>query len=217
MKILLTTLNSQYVHSNPALKYLYTVTADSPADVNIAEFTINNEPSYVYGEILRSGCDMVCFSCYVWNIEQTRVLASDLKKAAPEMKIAVGGPEVSFEPHVFAVENPWVDYIMCGEGEYSFYRLCQLLVEAEENGRPGYSDDFNTVPGLVYRQEGKVYVNPQIEPMDFQLIPFPCRILTGHGFDCSNLAGGWRFYQLVTREKADNEHYPCGALRPSEY
>lgn len=37
-----------------------------------------------------------------------------------------------------------------------------------------------------------------------------CRILTGHGFDCSNLAGGWRFYQLVTREKADNEHYPCG-------
>ena len=177
MKILLTTLNSQYVHSNPALKYLYTVTADSPADVNIAEFTINNEPSYVYGEILRSGCDMVCFSCYVWNIEQTRVLASDLKKAAPEMKIAVGGPEVSFEPHVFAVENPWVDYIMCGEGEYSFYRLCQLLVEAEENGRPGYSDDFNTVPGLVYRQEGKVYVNPQIEPMDFQLIPFPYSVL----------------------------------------
>ena len=37
-----------------------------------------------------------------------------------------------------------------------------------------------------------------------------CRILTGNGFDCSNLAGGWRFYQLVTREKADNEHYPCG-------
>lgn len=37
-----------------------------------------------------------------------------------------------------------------------------------------------------------------------------CRILMGNGFDCSNLAGGWRFYQLVTKEKADNEHFPCG-------
>lgn len=37
-----------------------------------------------------------------------------------------------------------------------------------------------------------------------------CRILSGSGFDCSNLAGGWRFYQLLTKEKADNEHYPCG-------
>ena len=177
MKILLTTLNSQYVHSNPALKYLYTVVADTQADVNIAEFTINNEPSYIYGEILRSGCDMVCFSCYIWNIEQIKALASDLKKAAPDMKIAVGGPEVSFLPHIFAMENPWVDYVMCGEGEYTFYRLCQLLAEAEKNGRTGYSDDFNTVPGLVYRQEGKVYVNPQIAPMDFNFIPFLYSVL----------------------------------------
>ena len=65
MKILLTTLNSQYVHSNPALKYLYTVTADTSADIDIVEFTVNNQPSYVYGEILRANYDMVCFSCYV--------------------------------------------------------------------------------------------------------------------------------------------------------
>ena len=54
MKILLTTLNSQYVHSNPALKYLYTVTADTSADIDIVEFTVNNQPSYFYGEILRA-------------------------------------------------------------------------------------------------------------------------------------------------------------------
>lgn len=59
MKILLTTLNSQYVHSNPALKYLYTVTADTSADIDIVEFTVNNQPSYVYGEILRANYDMV--------------------------------------------------------------------------------------------------------------------------------------------------------------
>lgn len=177
MKILLTTLNSQYVHSNPALKYLYTVTAGSSADIKIAEFTINNEPSYVYGEILRGKYDMVCFSCYVWNIEQTKALASDLKKAAPEMKIAAGGPEVSFEPHLFAAENTWADYVMCGEGEYTFYRLCQILEKAEKEGHPDCSGEFNTVPGLVYRQDGKIYVNPQIEPMDFELIPFLYSVL----------------------------------------
>ena len=62
MKILLTTLNSKYIHSNLALKYLYSVVADADLDVEIKEFTINNEKDYVYSEILRGGYDLVCFS-----------------------------------------------------------------------------------------------------------------------------------------------------------
>lgn len=169
MKILLTTLNSQYVHSNPALKYLYTVTADTSADIDIREFTINNETSYIYGEILRANYDIVCFSCYIWNIEQTKSLASDLKKAKPNMLICLGGPEVSFDAHIFAADNKWVDMILCGEGEYPFFRLCQVLKDPEL--------PLNTVPGLVYKAGGKIYVNPQIEPMDFNCIPFLYSIL----------------------------------------
>ena len=164
MKILLTTLNSQYVHSNPALKYLYTVTADALADIDIREFTINNEPNYIYGELVRANYDMVCFSCYIWNIEQIKAIASDLKKARPEIKICLGGPEVSFDAHIFAIENTWVDFILCGEGEYPFYRFVQVLNEP--------SKPFNQVPGLVYREDGKIYVNPVMEPMDFDYIPF---------------------------------------------
>jgi len=177
MKILLTTLNSQYVHSNPALKYLYTVTADTSANIHIEEFNINNESSYVYGEIMRANYDMVCFSCYVWNIEQTKALASDLKKACPDIKIALGGPEVSFEPHLFAMENSFADYIMCGEGEYSFYRLCQIMEAAEKEERQPYEEELSTIPGLVYKFSGKIYVNAQIEPMEFELIPFPYSVL----------------------------------------
>ena len=169
MKILLTTLNSQYVHSNPALKYLYTVSADTSADVELREFTINNEPNYIYGELVRANYDLVCFSCYIWNIEQTKAIAADFKKARPDVKIALGGPEVSFNAHIFMQENPWVDYVLCGEGEYSFYRFLQVLDDAD---RP-----FNTVPGLVYRQDGKIYVNQQIEPMDFNDIPFLYSVL----------------------------------------
>ena len=166
MKVLLTTLNSQYVHSNPALKYLYTVTVDTPDEVSIREFTINNEESYIFGELVRANCDMVCFSCYIWNIERTKDIAASLKKAMPEVKICLGGPEVSFNAHIFAMENPWADYILCGEGEYSFYRLLEVLRESGEGNR------LATVPGLVYRDGGKIYVNPQMEPMNFNSIPF---------------------------------------------
>lgn len=169
MKILLTTLNSQYVHSNPALKYLYTVAADTDNDVNIREFTINNEASYIYGELVRANYDMVCFSCYIWNIEEIKAIASDLKKARPGIRICLGGPEVSFEGHIFALENPWVDFILCGEGEYSFYRLLEVL---KEDGQA-----LNTVPGLIYRMEEKIYVNPQMEPLDFNTVPFLYSVL----------------------------------------
>ena len=169
MKILLTTLNSKYVHSNLALKYLYTVVASEYSDMEIREFTINNEYDYVYTELVRANYDMVCFSCYIWNVEQTKRLAADLKKAKPEMLICIGGPEVTYRGPQFAQENPWADFIICGEGEYSFYRLCQVLHERNRL--------FHTVPGLIYRNEEKIYVNAQIEPMDFNKLPFPYSML----------------------------------------
>lgn len=180
MKILLTTLNSQYVHTSPALKYLYTVLQDTPDEVTIREFTINNEYSHIYGELVRANCDMVCFSCYIWNIELIKALAADLKKARPDLVICLGGPEVSFEGHVFAVENPWVDFIICGEGEYSLYRLCEVLRRRSPfyDGREVTSGlALDTVPGLIYRKGGKVYVNQQIEPMDLNSIPFMYSVL----------------------------------------
>ena len=169
MKILLTTLNSKYVHANLALKYLYTVVAGEYSDVEAREFTINNDPHYVYGEILRGGYDMVCFSCYIWNIEQIRKLAADLKMACPELLLTAGGPEASSRGPAFARENPWVDFVLRGEGEYPFYRLCQVLHEPQRA--------LETVPGLIYRQDGKIYVNAEIEPIDFNAVPFPYSML----------------------------------------
>ena len=169
MKILLTTLNSKYVHSNLALKYLYTVVAGEYSDIEVREFTINNNPDLVYSELVRANYDMVCFSCYIWNIEHIKILGRELKTARPEIKICLGGPEVSWCGPEFARKNPWADYILCREGEYSFYRFCQVLNEPVSQ--------FETVPGLIYRQNGKIFVNCQIEPMDFNLIPFPYSIL----------------------------------------
>lgn len=172
MKILLTTLNSKYVHSNLALKYLYTVVCDRFSQVEIKEFTINNDSNYIYEELVRANYDMVCFSCYIWNISHIKELCEDLKLANPNLKIMLGGPEVSFKGYEFMEIHPWVDFILAGEGEYEFYRFCQVVYEGDAT-----KEALDTVPGLTYRYGDTIYINGILEPMDFNMIPFPYSIL----------------------------------------
>jgi len=169
MKILLTTLNSKYVHSNLALKYLYSVVAESQLDVELKEFTINNEKDYVYGEIMRGGYDLVCVSCYIWNIEQIKELCTDLKKADPHMKFMLGGPEVSYDSTNFMKENPWVDYIIRGEGEYPFFQFCKCLAVG--------NTDPSLVSNLTYRLKGNIVENPIATLPVMDKLPFPYNFL----------------------------------------
>lgn len=171
MKILLTTLNSKYVHSNLALKYLYSVSEGSGLDIDLKEFTINNEMGYIYTEILRGGYDLVCFSVYIWNVAQIRRLGADLKKARPDMKFMVGGPEVSHETASFMEENPWVDYVLRGEGELPFFQFLKALVLADEKLE---NADLNGISGLSFRdfrggtERTNISENPDgpVVPMD---------------------------------------------------
>ena len=177
MKILLTTLNSQYVHSNLAIRYMYTVIANEDCETELREFSINNDLNYIYNEIVRADYDLVCFSCYLWNIEETTILASDIKKAKPEMKILIGGPETSFDGVEYMEKNDWCDYVISGEGEYSFFRLIQILTGNRQALDMTEMDELSTVPGLAYREGPLIYVNEQIEPLDFNSIPFPYSVL----------------------------------------
>lgn len=169
MKILLTTLNSKYIHSNLALKYLYTVASKGEMDVELQEFTINNDKDYPYIEILRGGFDIVCFSCYIWNIEEIIELGSNIKKAAPNTKILLGGPEVSYEYMELMGKNPWIDFIIKGEGEYPFFEFCREIVLEKY--------DFSKVSSLVYRDEGGIKDNPFGPLPLMDKIPFPYSIL----------------------------------------
>ncbi len=122
MNILLTTLNSKYIHTNLAIKYLSNSIKDKMCDledINVIkkEFTINNSEEYIYSEIIAGKHDIACFSCYIWNIEKTLHLCKLLKKAKPEMKILLGGPEVSYDGKIILEENPFIDIVICGEGE----------------------------------------------------------------------------------------------------
>ena len=106
MKILLTTLNSQYIHSNLALRYLYESAGIYRDFLEVKEYTINNDDMSVYIDICRGGYDAVCFSVYIWNVTRIVSLIKSLKKTDPAMKIIVGGPEVSYDPEVFLGKCP---------------------------------------------------------------------------------------------------------------
>ncbi len=125
MNILFTTLNSKFVHSNLAIKYL--AGCVNKEWVRTKEYTINENIEDIFFDIIREGYDIVAFSCYIWNIDKTLKIISNIKKAKPETIIMLGGPEVSYEAAPFMEKNPDIDIIIAGEGEEAMIKLNKLL------------------------------------------------------------------------------------------
>lgn len=130
MKVLLTTLNSKYIHTNLALRYLKR-TIEDKYDVELREFTINEHNSDILREVVTINADVIAFSCYIWNIEQILKLTSDIKKINSRVKIILGGPEVSYNAKEILETNSYIDYIISGEGEEAFPRLIAKINTGE--------------------------------------------------------------------------------------
>lgn len=164
MKILLAACNAKYIHSNPAVYDLKAYAAAYKDSVQIKEFTINQPKDEIMKEIYRSGADVVCFSCYIWNISFVRELIRDLKKILPDTVFWAGGPEVSFHAKNFLEDMPQVTGIMKGEGEETFLALAGYYLEGK--GR------LEEISGIVFRKENAIVDNGFREPVDLDRIPF---------------------------------------------
>ncbi len=164
MKILLAACNAKYIHSNPAV-YDLRAFADCYRDsILLREYTINQTKDEVMKDIFRSGADIVCFSCYIWNISYIRDLLPDLKKILPGTAFWAGGPEVSFDGENFLKENPSLTGIMMGEGESTFLDLAAYYLEGKGS--------LEAIPGIIYRRDDKVIHNGLRELMDLSQVPF---------------------------------------------
>ncbi|MDB0438803.1 B12-binding domain-containing radical SAM protein [Clostridioides difficile] len=164
MKILLTTLNSKFIHTNLAIRYLKEFVRDL-IEVDMKEYTINNDLDYILKDIYKNEYDIILFSTYIWNIGDIVKLCDNLKKIRPNTKIALGGPEVSYDSYEAMKKYDFVDYILYGEGELIFRDLVLHL-----NGKKEIKD----VDGLVYRQESEIIVNKPMELLqNLDEIPSP--------------------------------------------
>lgn len=160
-KILLTAINSQYVHLNVAVRYLKKyVEKNSNLILDIYETNINNQLLNIIKDIFEKKPDLIIFSTYIWNKEYVFDIVRELKKILPDVKIALGGPEVSYEWDKTMKEISEIDYILVGEGEKV---LLNFLTQ-----------DLESVKGVVYRENENLKYNgnePLIENLD--IIPFP--------------------------------------------
>ena len=143
MQILLTTLNAKYIHTNLAIRLLYQLNKEHEG-LAWKEFTINEaqEPITAYC----ANYDIVCFSCYIWNITQTLQVAQQIKIKNPNTKILLGGPEVSYE-YMDVIRLHHVDYIIAGEGEIPFQQFITAFPK------------IDNVEGLIFKQNGKIIEN----------------------------------------------------------
>lgn len=129
MNILLVTLHSKYSHASLALPCLAACCREvRGAGVTIREWTVNEPREHILKLIMAEEAEMVAFSCYIWNIEKTLSIVSDIKKISPQKLIVLGGPEVSFGIFELMHDNPAVDFVVKGEGESVFQRLVETVV-----------------------------------------------------------------------------------------
>ena len=166
MKIFLTAINAKYIHSNLAVYSLRAYAKDYQDQIVIGEYTINNRVDYILEQIYKAKPDVLCFSCYIWNMDYVEELITEYHKLCPEVPIWVGGPEVSYEVETFFAEHPQVTGVMIGEGERTFQQLCKYYVNQ--------TGSLEEIRGIAFRDQdsGKTVFTPAQEPMNMSDIPF---------------------------------------------
>lgn len=165
MKILLAACNAKYIHSNLAVYDLQAYASDYADHIVLKEYTINQQKDDIMRDIYLEHPDVVCVSCYIWNLSFVKELMADLIKILPGADFWVGGPEVSYDAEKFLTENSEFKGVMVGEGEETFKELAGYYVEKNPQ-------DLKDMTGICYRDKDQIIHNGWRQIMDLSSIPF---------------------------------------------
>lgn len=179
MKIVLAALNAKYVHSNLAVYDLQAYAKEQlnrdfikgkqekseQVELVVKEYTINHNLDLILQSLYQEKAAVVAFSCYIWNVHEILTIAKELYKVAPKVHIWLGGPEVSYASRKVLEENPFLEGIIQGEGEVTFYELVKTWKE--------FNNDYRDISGIIYRNEcGQLQQNPVRPLMSMDDLPF---------------------------------------------
>lgn len=165
MKILLVACNAKYIHSNLAVYDLQAYASDYADHIVLKEYTINQQKDDIMRDIYLEHPDVVCVSCYIWNLSFVKELMADLIKILPGVDFWAGGPEVSYDAEKFLTENSEFKGVMVGEGEETFKELAGYYVEKNPQ-------DLKDMTGICYRDGDQIIHNGWRQIMDLSSIPF---------------------------------------------
>ncbi len=163
MKIVIAAINSKYVHTSLSVRCLRQSVKDI-CDCIVKEYTINDQIDKISEDIYLKKPDCVAFSCYIWNIDTVYKVASVLKKANPDIVIALGGHEVQYDAQNVLKCNPYIDAVIHGEGEISFKKYIKSLTDGK---------DLSSVGAITYRNGEDIITNLNTyEPINLNELSF---------------------------------------------
>ena len=165
MKILLAACNAKYIHSNLAVYDLQAYASEYADHIVLKEYTINQLKDDIMRDIYLEHPDIVCVSCYIWNLSFVKELMADLTKILPDVDFWAGGPEVSYDAEKFLTENQEFKGVMVGEGEETFKELAGYYVEKNPQ-------NLKNMTGICYRDGDQIIHNGWRQIMDLSRIPF---------------------------------------------
>ena len=165
MKTLLVACNAKYIHSNLAVYDLQAYASDYADHIVLKEYTINQQKDDIMRDIYLEHPDVVCVSCYIWNLSFVKELMADLIKILPGADFWAGGPEVSYDAEKFLTENSEFKGVMVGEGEETFKELAGYYVEKNPQ-------NLKDMTGICYRDGDQIIHNGWRQIMDLSSIPF---------------------------------------------
>lgn len=178
MKILLAAINAKYIHSNLAVyslrayaqSYYVPKDANKILEIEIAEYTINQQPDDILTDIYKRKPDVLCLSCYIWNLKYVEETVKEFHKICPHTHIWLGGPEVSYDGAEVLERLPEVIGVMKGEGEQTFAELSSVYAG---RGADKAAEKFYAIDGITFRNEkGHIVENDWREVLDLSHIPF---------------------------------------------
>lgn len=165
MKVILAAINAKYIHSNLAVYSLRAYSEMYQEEIGIAEYTINQQLDEILMDLYCKKPDLLCFSCYIWNLDYVEEIVGEIKKILPETMIWLGGPEVSYDAGAVLRRLPEVDGVMKGEGEETFRELLDFY--------HGKKECIDEIAGITFRKEdGAIVENEWREVMDLSRVPF---------------------------------------------
>lgn len=168
MKTVLVAINAKYIHSNLAVYSLRSYARTFGYEPELLEFTINQQKDQILKGIYEAKPDLLCFSCYIWNLSYAEEIIEDIKKILPEVTIWAGGPEVSYDAPKFLKRHPEVDGIMCAEGEKTLTELISYYEIGKSQGK-----SLDGINGIVYQENKTIHQTPLRDIMNMDDLVFP--------------------------------------------
>lgn len=168
MKTVLVAINAKYIHSNLAVYSLRSYARTFGYEPELLEFTINQQKDQILKGIYEAKPDLLCFSCYIWNLSYVEEIIEDIKKILPKITIWAGGPEVSYDAPQFLKRHPEVDGIMCAEGEKTLTELIRYYESEKSQGK-----SLDEINGIVYQENRTIHQTPLRDIMNMDNLVFP--------------------------------------------